>query len=148
MASVRATPPVCSPGANSQRLARATSRHGYNPAMTIRRYDNEKDFDAARRIWLECGWLEGKEDAPLKAFLECATAWVGELDGEAETLVLNIPATVRHMNQDLPLAAVAAVTTSRVARKQGLAGRATVRAIAHDANEGALVAALGMFEQG
>ena len=40
------------------------------------------------------------------------------------------------------------MTTSRIARKQGLAGRLTAIAIARDAAEGALVSALGMFEQG
>jgi hypothetical protein len=40
------------------------------------------------------------------------------------------------------------VTTSRIARKQGLAKRLTAQAVAIDAAEGALVAGLGMFEQG
>ena len=41
-----------------------------------------------------------------------------------------------------------AVTTSRVARKQGLAGRLTAQAIALDVADGAAVSALGIFEQG
>jgi hypothetical protein len=40
------------------------------------------------------------------------------------------------------------VTTSRVARKQGLASRLAAELIAVDAAEGAQVAGLGMFEQG
>jgi predicted acetyltransferase len=55
---------------------------------------------------------------------------------------------VRHLEADLPMSCVAAVTTSRVARKQGFAARLTAKAIAADAADGALVSALGMFEQG
>ena len=40
------------------------------------------------------------------------------------------------------------MTTSRVARKQGFASRMTAELIAADAAAGALVSALGMFEQG
>ena len=46
------------------------------------------------------------------------------------------------------MSCVTGVTTSRVARRRGLARRLAARAIAVDAAEGALVASLGMFEQG
>ncbi|MCZ6834287.1 MAG: GNAT family N-acetyltransferase, partial [Planctomycetota bacterium] len=116
--------------------------------MTIRRYNPEKDHDSVLRIWLECGWLEKDDVKPLDYFLEGSTAWVGEFNGEAETLVTNMKGTIRHGQTDLPMCGIASVTTSRVARKQGQAGQVTARAIAHDAMEGALVATLGTFEQG
>jgi hypothetical protein len=56
--------------------------------------------------------------------------------------------TVRHLDTDLSMSCVTGVTTSRVARKQGYAARLTAKAIAADAEDGALVSALGMFEQG
>lgn len=116
--------------------------------MPIREYDREKDRKAARRIWREVGWLEEKDKKQLDRFLKSSRAWVATLNGEAECLVLNQQGTVRYIDRDLPLSVVAGVTTSRVARKQGLAGRLTAHAIAVDAAEGALVSALGMFEQG
>ena len=73
---------------------------------------------------------------------------MGELNGEAETIVLNVPGTIRHGVEDLALCIVASVTTSRVARRQGLAGRVTAQAIAADVADGAIVSALGIFEQG
>ena len=119
--------------------------------MIIRPYDPENDLDAARRIWTECGWLQKEKFDAFDDFLSGAIGLVGELNGEAEALVLNFPGTIRHLRTDLPLCVVGAVTTSRVARKQGLAGRVTAQAIARDAaasGRGALVATLGMFEQG
>lgn len=116
--------------------------------MTFRPYDPERDKEAAPRIWQECGWL-GKDDAEwLDRLIGCSRALVGEIHGEAECLVLTTPGTVRYLREDLSLCAVTGVTTSRVARKQGLAGRLTAKAVAESAAEGALVAGLGMFEQG
>jgi hypothetical protein len=59
-----------------------------------------------------------------------------------------MPGVIRYLDEDLPLSAVTAVLTSRIARRQGLAKRVTARVIAIDAAEGALVSGLGMFEQG
>lgn len=116
--------------------------------MTIRPYNPETDLDAVRRIWRECGWLEKDKTEPLDRLLGCSNNLVGELNGEAETLVINTPGTMRYLNDDLSMCAVAAVTTSRIARKQKLAGRVTALAIANDVAAGAEIAALGMFEQG
>jgi len=55
---------------------------------------------------------------------------------------------MRYLDEDLPMCALTAVTTGRVVRKQGIASRLTAFSIALDAAEGALVAALGMFDQG
>jgi hypothetical protein len=81
-------------------------------------------------------------------FLDSAKAWVADLRDAPEGLVLTTPGTLRYLDEDLSLCAVTGVTTSRIARKQGFAGRLTARAIADDAAEGALVAGLGVFDQG
>ena len=117
-------------------------------SMTIRPYNADTDFEATLRCWRECGWLEADQIDPLPLCLENARVLIGEVNGEAETNVLNVSGTIRHGNEDLPLSVVTTVTTSRVARRQGLAGRVTAQAIARDAVDGAQVSALGIFEQG
>jgi len=116
--------------------------------MSVRPYDPTRDVKAARRIWREIGWLRDKEEPAMDMFVGCGRAMVAEVRGEAECLVLSVPGEVCYLGEDLPLAVVTGVTTSRIARKQGLARRVTAQVIAADAAEGALVSALGMFEQG
>lgn len=119
--------------------------------MDFRPYDPIRDKDAVRRIWRETGWL-GAEDAGqeqgMDLFLESGKGLVADVEGSAECLVVTVPGTIRYLEKDLPFSIVAAVTTSRIARKQGLAGRLTALAVANDAADGALVSGLGMFEQG
>ncbi len=118
--------------------------------MTIRLYDAAKDKSAVHRIWEEVGWLDKNEKQyeAMDLFLSTSKAWVVELNNEAECLVVTTDGTIRHLKTDLPLCAVTGVTTSRVARKQGFAGRLTARAIADAAENGAMVAGLGIFDQG
>jgi hypothetical protein len=116
--------------------------------MTFRAYDPEKDKEAIHRIWFETGWLESGHEPFMDRFVEASRAWVDELNGAAECLVLTAAGSVRHVATDLPMSCVTAVTTSRVARKQGSAARLTAKAIAADVADGALVSSLGMFEQG
>jgi hypothetical protein len=115
----------------------------------FRDYDVDKDKAAALRIWREVGWLdnEEKEDA-LSRFIACGRARVADIDGEAECLVNTAPGTLRYIDRDLPFSGVMGVATSRVARKQGLASRLAASTLARDVAEGALVAGLGIFEQG
>ena len=118
--------------------------------MTLRLYNEKTDKKAVQRIWRECGWL-GKDKNELKAmnlFISTSKPWVAELNGEAECFVITTQGTIRHLQDDLPLCAVTSVTTSRVARKLGFAGRLTARALAEAAGEGAMVAGLGIFDQG
>ncbi len=116
--------------------------------MNYRNYDSERDRDAVHRIWYETGWIEkGKEEA-MDLLVECGRGFVSDIEGEAECLVTTAPGTIRYIEQDLPFSCVTGVTTSRVARKQGLAKRLTALAVATDAADGALVSDLGMFEQG
>ena len=123
--------------------------------MTLhhRLLDPDRDMDAAARTWLECGWLEAGEDkqrAGFEEFVRSCTAWVGAPaeDVEPECLFLTTPGDLRHLRQELPLSVVAAVTVSRVARRRGLASRLTAHAVADSAEKGAVVSALGMFDQG
>jgi len=118
--------------------------------MTFRLYNAEQDRKAALRVWREVGWLEKGEEKEKAAalFLECGRTLVAEANGAPECVVNTMPATMRYLDEDLPFSAVTSVTTSRVARKQGRASRLTARAVALDAADGALVAGLGVFEQG
>ncbi len=116
--------------------------------MLFRTIDMERDKEAVHRIWMETGWLEkGKEEA-MDCFVEAGKGYVAEVHGEAEALVITAPGTIRYLEEDLTLCAVTGVTVSRIARKQGIAGRLTAKAVAADCAEGALVSGLSMFEQG
>lgn len=116
--------------------------------MTFRNYDPERDRPAVHRIWKEVGWGEHSSDEDRERFIECGRGMVAELNGEAECHVCTCPGTIRYLEEDLPFSCVTGVTTSRIARKQGFAKRLLAQLLAVDAAEGALVAGLGMFEQG
>lgn len=119
--------------------------------MKYRPYNPDTDKAASQRIWREIGWIDydDKEDEKyLKAFLSCSDVMVAEISGQAECLVAASEGSLRHLENDLPLNIIAAVTTSHVARKQGFASDLTAKLIANAAEKGAAVSALGMFEQG
>jgi len=116
--------------------------------MIFRVYDAERDKEAAHRIWREVGWMEDGNEEAADTFVQACRAMVAEVNGEAECLVLSAPGEICYLDETLSFAGVMSVTTSRVARKQGLASRLTARVLAADAADGALVAGLGMFEQG
>jgi len=117
--------------------------------LNIRPYDPKKDTHAVHRIWQEIHWIEKEEEEKmLDIFLSDGRQLVAELNDEPECLVASVPGTFRFLEEDLKLSAVTAVTTSRIARKQGLAKRLTAQLIAADVVEGAQVSMLGIFEQG
>jgi len=97
---------------------------------------------------METGWLEQDKKEIADVFISASRALVAEVDGAAECLVLSALGSLRYLEEDLTLSAVTGVTTSRVVRKQGLASQLTARVVAADVADGALVAGLGMFEQG
>lgn len=116
--------------------------------MRFRNYDRERDREAVYRLWRGVGWLhEGKEEA-MDSFIGCTRALVADVDGEAESLVASVAATICYQDEELPLSAVTSVTTSRRLRRRGLAKRLTAQLVAADTADGAIVSALGMFEQG
>jgi len=119
--------------------------------VIIRPYEKDRDLDAARRVWGECGWIErGSADhaEAIDLALDSGRTLVAEMDGAAEALVVNHSGDMQYLDTRLPMASVSGVTTSLVARKQGIAGRLTAKSIARDAADGAAVAVLGMFDQG
>ncbi len=115
----------------------------------IRAFDPARDLDAIKRIWQEVGWTtEASEVAQLDHFFGCGSTMVGTLDDVPECSVHIAPGSLRLQATDLQLCAVTAVTTSRVARGQAFAQRLTALQLAAAAEQGAQVAALGMFDQG
>ncbi|MDJ0952068.1 MAG: sterol carrier protein domain-containing protein [Acidimicrobiia bacterium] len=119
--------------------------------MEIRAYDPETDFAGVARMWREIGWLdagEEKQEQGLKVFAEQFDSLVAVIDGSPECFVSTGTGSVRYLTEDLPLSVLTAVTTSHVARRQGLAKTLAARSIARDAVAGAAVSALGMFDQG
>lgn len=117
----------------------------------IRAYNHDTDFDAVLRIWHEVGWIElGNDDQKegLRHFVSDYTGLVAEIDNSAECYVATGMGSIRYLDADVPLSVVAAVTTSHVARRQGLAQRLTAASIARDAEAGAAVSGLGVFDQG
>lgn len=117
--------------------------------MNSRPYDPEKDAEAGHRIWREVGWIDDEDgEKGMDLFLSGSRTLVADIHGAAECLVSSMPGSIRYLDQDLSFSAITAVTTSRIARKRGLAQRLTAQLIAGDAVGGAQVAGLGMFEQG
>ncbi|MGD9675633.1 MAG: GNAT family N-acetyltransferase [Candidatus Bipolaricaulia bacterium] len=117
--------------------------------MEIRAYEPGQDIEACRRVWTESGWVDGaKNEEAFRLFTESARSLVGAVRGTAECLVNIHPAKLRYLDADIRLACVTGVTTGRVVRRQGLAGRVTAQALAEEALAGTPVAALGVFEQG
>jgi hypothetical protein len=117
--------------------------------MIHRPYDSAKDKHACRRIWREVGWINDETEEMVDWFwTHGGKAFVAEMDGEAECLVTSAPGDVRYQDELLPFACITGVTTSRLGRKQHLAGRLTAATVADAVADGAIVAGLGMFEQG
>ena len=116
--------------------------------MEVASYDAARDAEAVTRIWREVGWIDAEREHLVPRYFECADAVVLRLDGSAECAVHATPGAMSYLGQDLKLAAITGVTTSRVARKLGAAQRLTAESLAAAAEAGAEVSALGMFEQG
>lgn len=121
-----------------------------NPSL-FRPYDPKRDRDSVLRIWRESHWLDWDSESDgryLDIFLANTKARVADIEGTAECIVTSVPGNILHGDQDIPLDIVSSVTTSLVARKQGLASRLTAAIIAEGAEAGHTATALGMFEQG
>ena len=118
--------------------------------MDILDYDEARDFEAVHRIWIECGWIsdDKKETEAMRGEIRVQDCIVLPVHGRAECAVMSTPGQIRHGDTDLGLGVVAAVTTSHVARRLGAAAKLTAETLARQAESGAAVSALGMFEQG
>jgi len=117
---------------------------------TLRPYDPDRDREAAIRIWREVGWIESEtHEKALDSLLGgCAVRRVGEVNGTAECLVNTTRGSLRYVDEELALSCVTGVTTSRTARRAGLAKRLLAQALAEDAANGAVASELGAFDQG
>ena len=115
-------------------------------------YDHDRDFDAVKQVWLDVGWLDEDNvedhEKGLEALLTTSKSVVFPIDGVAECSVISQPGFMRYLNADLNLGIVAAVTTGHVARRMGAARKLTADVLATLAEDGAEIAALGMFDQG
>lgn len=113
-------------------------------------YEAEAHLDSAYRVWQEVGWLEPDSEklTHLDSFLRNGKTLVADVDGSVECLVHSCGGTVQHTGDPLRLRAITAVTTSWIGRRQGFATRLVADVLAEAVEEGAAVAALGMFEQG
>ncbi|MFP4444285.1 MAG: GNAT family N-acetyltransferase [Spirochaetia bacterium] len=116
----------------------------------IRRYRPRKDKKPVQRIWQECGWIsQEKHELEAQALLiKASDAWVMELNGEAECLVLSTDGIFHHTGTPLKLSAITGVTTSRVARNLSAASKTLARCLTEQAEAGKAVSGLGIFEQG
>jgi len=120
--------------------------------ITILDYDHDRDYDAVKQIWLDVGWLEADDveddEKGLQAMLGCSNTVVFPIDGVAECAVISHHGHMRYLNRDLNMGVVAGVTTGHVARRMGAARKLTADTLAILAEQGAEIAALGMFDQG
>jgi predicted acetyltransferase len=116
--------------------------------MQIRPYE-PSDLPAVQRIWKECGWIESDEEAgALEHLFQDAAGVVATMDEAAECSGTSHTGVIDFDGNDLPLAGVTSITTSRLGRKQGFAKAVTARLLSDAAENGAAVALLGIFEEG
>jgi len=119
--------------------------------MNMRPYNPKKDLKSVLRVLREVSWLPS-EDADVIAardeFLKAGRSYVSDIDGVPECLVTTMPGTIKFQDEEISQCCVTGVSTSRVARKQGLAAKLTAHAVAEGAARGAEISGLGCFEQG
>ncbi len=92
--------------------------------------------------------MDAETSKQLDHFFACGHTLVGTLNDEPECAVHCTEGGIYLHQVELPLWAVTAVTTSRIARGHAFAQRLTAQQLAYGAQQGAAVAALGMFDQG
>ena len=122
------------------------------PPIEILDYDKDRDYEAVKQIWQDVGWLQEDSledhEKGLAAMLGCSNVIVFPIDGAAECAVISHHGHMRYLEADINLGVVAGVTTSHVARRLGAARKLTADCLATLAEQGAEIAALGMFDQG
>ena len=112
-------------------------------------YDEALHKAGAQLVWHDCGWSD-KVDAceSLDTFFDLGPTWVGIRDEAVQSVVHTAAATLRYQQSDIRLQAVTGVTTSLQARRGGVAAKTLAHAMAAGAANGAVVSALGIFDQG
>lgn len=118
--------------------------------MKIRGYRPALHLDQCREIWREVGWLPDFPEGvrATEEFFSGNPCLVAELDKRVEALAVAVPGVIRHLGSILPFWAVTSVTVGHAGRKKGLASALTAEITALGAQEGCLLAGLGIFEQG
>lgn len=114
----------------------------------MRLLDPARDKEAVFRIFREVGWVDADQRESFDALINASRALVADVNGTPECMVLSIPGLLTYLDEQLPFWGVNGVTTSRVARKLGLAQQLTAETVARAADDGAAVVGLSMFEQG
>jgi predicted acetyltransferase len=120
--------------------------------LNFRKYHPGKDKKAVLRIWQECGWIGDVIDKDkskiVEKYIKASDAYVSEIDGSAECLVLTMPGSYRYLNSDIDFCAVTVVATSLVARKKAMATKLNALTLASTATGSNALAGLGVFDQG
>ena len=118
--------------------------------MQIAPYADEY-FDDVHRQWVEVGWIDRGSDSDKETqriWMSVGHGSVAIVDEHAEAFGHWTPGTVWYVDRPVTLCAVTAITTSRVARRQGLASALTARALKEGKEAGMTIAGLGIFDQG
>lgn len=118
--------------------------------MEITAYAPEH-YDDVRRQWTEVGWIDAGNDRHAEAqrtWLTMGNGSVAIVDGHAEAFGHWTPGVITYVDRPVSLCAVTAITTSRVARRQGIASALTARTLRQGKEAGLTVAGLGIFDQG
>lgn len=118
------------------------------PDILFRTAELKRDIDALSRIWIEVGWHQKDHKNSFEKLIAKSRSIVGCINGDPECLAISSLGDYFYQQIKLPFSCITGVTTSLIARKQKLAGKATALKIAEDAESGASVCGLGMFEQG
>ncbi len=117
---------------------------------TPRAFERERDLEHLRRIWMEVGWLEDDETRKkgLDAYLAMCDTQVIDINGQAEVGVSRSTGTLHVQDADLETCIIAGVYTGLVARQSGHATQLTAAQVAAGVADGAVIASLGIFDQG
>ncbi len=116
--------------------------------MNYRQYNAETDFEAIKQIYKEIGWVKSELGDRIEFFFSESRTIVADLNNSPESAVVSSLGHMRYLEEELEFSSVDAVTTSLIARRQKLAANLTAAKIALDAQDGAEICGLGMFEQG
>lgn len=116
--------------------------------MNIRPYNEEQDLADIERFWLDLHWLSTEKDPMLSTFLSSGNVQIAELAGRAEALAMSAEGYFTYLDRHLPMAAIAAVTTSTVARQHKIGLTVTASVLARAQQNGAAISVLHMFDQG
>ena len=112
-------------------------------------YDEDLHRAGAQLVWHDCGWSDKVDECELlDTFFKLGPSWVGIRDETVQSIVHTAAATIRYQETDIPLQAVTGVTTALQARRGGLAAKTLGHAMAAGVANGAIVSALGIFDQG